>query len=84
MKILFITSSTTTHGGGSKSCLQMLRGLLSYGIEPLVVVPNNKGLYKILQQEGISCMSLRHPYRMSVYPSTSTWRDNTLFIPKLI
>ena len=84
MKILFITSSTTTHGGGSKSFLQLLRGLLSDGIEPLVVVPNNKGLYKILQQEGISCMSLRHPYRMSVYPSTSTWRDKTLFIPKLI
>ena len=49
MKILFITSSTTTHGGGSKSFLQMLRGLLSYGIEPLVVVPNDKGLYHVLQ-----------------------------------
>lgn len=84
MKILFITSSTTVHGGGSKSFLQMLRGLMSYGIDPLVIVPNTQGLYYVLQQEGIACISLRYPYKMSIYPFTSTWRDKMLFIPRLI
>lgn len=85
MKILFITSSTTTHGGGSKSFLHMLKGLISYGITPLVILPDNKGLYNVLQQSGIACIALKHSYRLSIYPpNKSTWKDKALFVPRLI
>lgn len=83
MKVLFVTSSTTTHGGGSKSFLQMLLGLASYGIDPLVIFPDNQGLFQVLQQRGIACIATRHPYRMSVYPNVRTLNDALLFIPKL-
>ena len=83
MKVLFVTSSTTTHGGGSKSFLQMLLGLVSYGIDPLVIFPDNQGLFQVLQQRGIACIATRHPYRMSVYPNVRTLKDALLFIPKL-
>lgn len=84
MKILFVTSSTTIYGGGSKSFLLMLKGLMSYDIEPLVIFPDNKGLFQVLQQEGIACTSLRYAYRMSVYPPLQTVKDKLLFIPRLI
>ena len=85
MKILFITSSTTIHGGGSKSFLQMLKGLIHCGITPLVILPDNNGLYKVLLQMGVACIALKHSYRMSVYPQNKhTWRDIILFTPRLI
>ena len=84
MKILFVTLSTTIYGGGSKSFLLMLKGLMSYDIEPLVIFPDNKGLFQVLQQEGIACTSLRYAYRMSVYPPLQTVKDKLLFIPRLI
>lgn len=84
MNILFVTSSTTIYGGGSKSFILMLKGLMSYGIKPLVILPDNKGLFQLLQQDGIACISLRYAYRMSVYPPTQTFKDKVLFIPRLI
>lgn len=84
MNVLFVTSSTTPHGGGSKSFLQMVKGLLSYGINPLIVFPDNNGLCQIMQQEGLSCIALRYPYKMSVYPKKISIRDKVLFLPKLI
>lgn len=85
MKVLFVTSSTTTTGGGSKSFLQMLDGLLTYGIDPLVILPDNKGLYTLLKNKRIACQVLHFKYRMSVYP----WKNNShfnflLFIPRLL
>jgi hypothetical protein len=84
MKVLFVTSSTTPYGGGSKSFLQMVKGVLSYGVNPLIVFPDNNGLFKIMQQEGIPCVALRYPYRMSIYPPTTSLRDKIRFIPRLL
>ena len=84
MKVLYVTSSTTPYGGGSKSFLQMVKSLIAYGIKPLIVFPNNRGLFKIMQQEGIPCIALRFPYRMSIYPPTTSLRDKILFIPRFI
>lgn len=82
MKVLFIKSSTTTHGGGSKAFMQMLSGLISLGVTPMVVLPDKKGLYTTLQSMGITCISLR--YRMSVYPWSRSLKDKLMFIPRLI
>ena len=82
MKVLFIKSSTTTHGGGSKAFMQMLSGLISLGVTPMVVLPDKKGLYTTLQSMGITCISLR--YRMSVYPWSKSFKDKLLFIPRLL
>lgn len=84
MKVLFVTSSTTPYGGGSKSFLQMVKGVLSYGVNPLIVFPDNNGLFKIMQQEGIPCVALRYSYRMSIYPPTTSLRDKIRFIPRLL
>lgn len=81
MKILFVISSTTIHGGASKAFMQMLIGLISMGVKPLVILPNKNGLYQVLQSKDIDCIALN--YRMSVYPSYQSLKDILLFIPRL-
>ena len=83
MKILYITSSTTPYGGASKAFMQMLFGLASIGIDPLVILPNNDGLYQILKSKGIKCIALTN-YRPSVYPWLNSAKDKLLFIPRLL
>lgn len=82
MKVLFIKSSTTTHGGGSKAFMQMLYGLIALGVTPMVILPDKKGLYTTLRSMGVACVTLR--YRMSVYPWTKSLKDKFLFIPRLL
>lgn len=84
MRILFIKSSSITHGGGSKAFMQMLDGLISYGVEPLVILPNKLGLYQTLKQNNISCVALKLQYRLSVYPWSNSFKNKLLFIPRLI
>lgn len=81
MKIIFVISSTTIHGGASKAFMQMLIGLISMGVKPLVILPNTNGLYQVLQSKDIDCIALN--YRMSVYPSYQSLKDILLFIPRL-
>ena len=82
MKVLFIKSSTRTHGGGSKAFMQMLYGLIALGVTPMVILPDKKGLYTTLRSMGVACVTLR--YRMSVYPWTNSLKDKFLFIPRLL
>ena len=84
MKIIFILSSTITHGGGTKAFMQMLMGGIKHGIKPLVILPDNNGIYKILTKNKIPCKALHLHYRMSVYPWKTTILDKLLFLPRLI
>ena len=80
MRILYIKSSTTVFGGGSKSFVNMLEGLMRLGVSPLVVFPAKDGLNKIFEERGIPTCVL--PYRMSVYPALKTWKDFFFYIPR--
>ena len=81
MRVLFVTSSTILHGGASKAFMQMLMGLISMGVKPLVIFPDKNGLYQLLQAKNINCIALN--YRMSVYPWSKSLKDRLLFIPRL-
>ena len=81
MRIVYIKSSTTVFGGGSKSFVNMLEGLMKLGVSPLVVFPAKDGLNEIFEKKGIPTCVL--PYRMSVYPSLKTWKDFCFYIPRL-
>ncbi len=81
MKVIYVTSSTTVFGGGSKSFVNMLDGLIPYGIEPLVIFPDANGLSEVLANKNIPTKVLT--YRMAVYPPLKTAKDILWFIPRL-
>ena len=82
MKILYILNSTKPDGGATKSFLTLLDGVFAKGITPLVVMPDNNGIYKVLIDKGITVKVV--DYRMNVYPKLSTVKDCLMFIPRLI
>ena len=50
MKVLYVVSATQVIGGGSKSFLNLLYGVMNYGIDPLVVCPDRGMMYQNLQK----------------------------------
>ena len=53
MKVLYVVSATQVTGGGSKSFLNLLHGVIHHRVEPLVVCPDQGKMYQDLQKEGI-------------------------------
>ena len=84
MRILYITTSTKIHEGSSKALMQMIEELRHQDVVPMVITPSKQSLYTYLQEHKISCSTLSHRYRMSVYPLSRTLRDKMFFIPRLI
>ena len=82
MKIAYILSSTTPLGGASKSFKTMLSGLMKFGVEPVIIVPDKKGLYKEFKKQGISVYALR--YKLNIYPELGTLKKVIEFIPRII
>lgn len=81
MKILFVKSSTTLFGGGSKSFMNMLDGLMKLGVQPLVLFPAADGMCELYRNKGIPTAVLN--YRMAVYPPLRYWKDYVMFLPRL-
>lgn len=81
MKIVFIKSSTTLFGGGSKAFMNMLDGLMRLGVQPLVVFPRTDGMCDLYRNKGIPTIVLN--YRMAVYPPLRYWKDYVMFLPRL-
>lgn len=81
MKVLFVKSSTTLFGGGSKSFMNMLDGLMKLGIQPIVVFPAADGMCELYHNKGIPTVVLN--YRMAVYPPLRYWKDYVMFLPRL-
>lgn len=82
IKIAYILHDTDQYGGAYKSFLPMLYALMDKGIEPLVVVPNNRGVAKDLKEKGIPTLVLN--YRLNTYPYEESIKDYLLWIPRLI
>jgi len=45
---VYILNATTETGGASKSFIAMLKGLMTMGVKPTVVLPDTHGLYNTL------------------------------------
>lgn len=83
MKVAFILNSTIVTGGASKSFLSMLTGLMNIGVTPIVILPDNDGLYNKLKELGVKTHVLT--YREGTYPPfENTIVDGLLFIPRLL
>lgn len=82
MKVVYVLNSTLSSGGATKAFHNMLNGLVSNGIEPLVVVPDGNDFCKTLESEGIKTLILN--YRPATYPPFRSLKNIVLFLPKLL
>jgi hypothetical protein len=82
MNIAYILNASVLTGGATKAFLNMLNGLLPYGISPYVIIPDNEGVTQVLKTKNIPTLVIN--YRPSTYPTCHTLKEKVLFIPKLI
>lgn len=82
MTVVYILNSTYPFGGSFKSFMSMLEGLMEHEVNPIVVVPDEDGIYKVLQEKNIKTVVTC--FRPNTYPHRSTLKDLIWFIPKLI
>lgn len=82
MKVAYILHDTDTLGGANKSFLPMLYGLIGKGVEPLVVLPDDRGIYRELTEHGIKTLLLN--YRPNTYPYNDCLKDYLLWLPRLV
>lgn len=80
--VLYILNSTLEFGGATKSFLLMLKGVMEYGVNPIVVVPDANGVATTLHNMGIRVVVV--PFRMNVYPPLECVKDFLLFMPRLL
>jgi glycosyltransferase involved in cell wall biosynthesis len=82
MKILYILHSTDITEGSIKSFLTLLDGLMQKGIIPVIILPDNGGIYSMLMQKGIKVLVL--PLSRNYYPSYHTWQQKLHFLYNLL
>ena len=82
MKVLFFLHKTILLGGGTKSFLAMLRGLMQRGVQPIVVMPDSEGVYEVIT--GLDIPTVVVPYFDTVYPWVRSLKDVVLFLPRII
>lgn len=82
MKILYILNSTLPLGGATKSFLILLDGIIKKGFNPIVVVPDQNGIYEQLREKGIHTICIS--FREATYPWTRNIHDYLLFFPRIV
>ncbi len=82
MNIAYILHSTEANGGATRAFLNMLDGLMLYGIKPFVVVPDRDGVWFELQNRHIPILVVT--YRSAAYPFFQTMQQKVLFFPRLV
>ena len=82
MNVLYVLHETLSMAGSAKSFKIMMSGLMQHGISPIVVMPDNKGIYDELSDWGIRTIVI--PYRYNTYPWVHSAKDVLLFFPRLI
>ncbi len=82
MDIAYILHTTELSDGSTKAFLNMLDGLLPYGVKPHVILPDRGGVFHELNNRHIPTLVLT--YRPSAYPHFRTWKERILFIPRLL
>lgn len=82
MKVAYVLHDTDQFGGANRSFILMLYALVQKGIEPLVVLPDKKGIYNELHEKDIDTLVL--DYRPNTYPYEDVLKDYLLWVPRLI
>ena len=82
INILFILHQTILLGGGTKSFMLTLKGLMEKGVRPTIVMPDKKGIYQTISELRIP--TIVTAYRDNTYPVIRKRTDYLQFIPKLI
>lgn len=82
MTVLYILHQTILMGGGTKSFLIMLQGLMQRGINPIVVMPDCKGVFSEI--EALKVPTVVTMYRDSTYPWVHSLKDVFLFLPRIV
>lgn len=82
MRIAYILSSTVSLGGASKAFKTLLKGLMTKGVEPYVVMPDKNELYEDILNMGIPVFAVTS--RFNAYPNVRSTKDLFLFVPRLM
>lgn len=82
MNILFVLHQTILLGGGTKSFMLTLKGLMENGVHPTVIMPDKCGIYQTIA--GLHIPTIVTTYRDNTYPVIRRKKDYFIFIPKLI
>jgi len=81
MKVAYILHQTTSIGGGNKSFMEMLKGLMQKGVQPYIIMPNRDDLFHDFERMNIPTFVTT--FRNNAYPDVQSWKDFLLFIPRL-
>ena len=81
MNIAYVLNATVANGGATKAFLNMMDGLMQYGVKPFVVVPDKEGVYHELTKRQIPTLVVT--FRYSAYPHSHTLKQRILFLPRL-
>lgn len=84
MKIAYFLHTTSTTDGSTKAFLHIIKQLKGLDINPLVILPDKGALCRLLQEQKIPCIALRHGTRPSTYPPYNTIKDKIIFLPRLL
>jgi len=81
VKILYVMHDTSVFSGASKALLLILRGIKGKDIEPVVALPDRKGVYNELKEMGIETIVV--PIRLATYPRIRNINEFILYFLRL-
>ena len=82
MKVAYILNSTLPNSGATKAFISMINGLTTKGVSPLVIVPDQNGVYNYLLKMGIDIHVIR--FKNCTYPNLHSINDAILFLPRIL
>ena len=82
MKVAYILSSTHPNSGSTKAVVALIEGLRRKGVEPTVILPDDRGIYTTLVESNVDVIVLS--FRMNTYPNLHTMKDWLMFLPRTV
>ena len=82
MNVAYILNSTLPSSGATKSFMNMLKGLMAKGINPIVIVPDKDGIYQELVSMQIPTYVVT--FRMHTFPDARSLSGYLLWPFRLV
>lgn len=82
MKVAYILHQTTSIGGGNKSFMEMLKGLMQKGVQPYIIMPDRNDIFHNIEEMNVPTFVTT--FRNNTYPDIQSWKDFLLFLPRTI
>lgn len=84
MNIIYVVSGTNLAGGATKSFLTLVRGVCAEGHKVIVVCPDSRELYQLIDSGSIpGATAAVLDYTYDIYPFLEGWMDYVMFLPRL-